>query len=83
MRFILLCLLTISCAPPVPRQEWTVTSDIRGAVPIRPPCAPPILVEINGACWVPLDVSPCPVQKGDGFMVRDGTCYGIAVKAAP
>jgi hypothetical protein len=50
-----------------------------------PPCEPDLERRLKDACWIPLDVSPCP--KGKAFVndrgpEADGKCYARAMKAA-
>lgn len=50
-----------------------------------PPCEPDLERRLRDACWIPLDVSPCP--KGKAFIndkgpEADGKCYTRAMKAA-
>lgn len=50
-----------------------------------PPCDPDLERPIRGACWVPVDVEPCPRGKAyvhDNGPGADGKCYARAMKAA-
>jgi hypothetical protein len=51
--------------PPDPRQR-------------RPPCDPDLHVEMEKACWVPLDVKPCPAGKA---VMHEGRCFAPAMRA--
>jgi hypothetical protein len=50
-----------------------------------PNCDPDLERPLRGACWVPVDVSPCPKGKAylnDKGPEADGKCYARGMKAA-
>lgn len=76
----------------LPLQEWAtdtvphfLSSSIAGVLPApdprqrKPPCDPDMERAIEGACWIPVDVKPCP--KGKAFE-HDGQCYARALNPA-
>lgn len=76
----------------LPVQQWAadaiphvLSSVAAGALPApdprqrKPPCDPDLEREINGHCWIPVDVKPCP--KGKAFLHDDGRCYAYALRA--
>lgn len=79
--------------PAVPLQEWTVDAGTRPLLtsmvlkrlpPVDPrqrlaPCDKEMEVEMEGACWIPLDLDPCPEGKA---IKHNGRCYGRALNAS-
>lgn len=52
---------------------------------VPPNCDPDLERPLRGACWVPVDVSPCPKGKAyvnDKGPEADGKCYARGMKAA-
>lgn len=67
------------------RAPWTIARTILTKLPSvisgqhRPPCSPDLEREIEDACWIPIDVKPCP--KGKAWIHEgDGKCYLRAMK---
>jgi hypothetical protein len=51
---------------------------------LPPACDPDLEREVKGACWVPVDVKPCPPGKAyvnDDGPRPDGKCYARAMRA--
>jgi len=76
----------------LPLQQWAtdtvphfISSSITGALPApdprqrKPPCDPDMERAIEGSCWIPVDVKPCP--KGKAWE-HEGQCYARALNAA-
>lgn len=63
-------------------------NELPPAIPLQrtpPNCDPDLERPIRGACWVPLDVTPCPKGKAyvnDKGPEADGKCYARGMKAA-
>jgi hypothetical protein len=66
----------------------SVLNELPPAVPLQrtpPNCDPDLERPLRGACWVPVDVSPCPKGKAyvnDKGPEADGKCYARGMKAA-
>lgn len=53
---------------------------------LKPNCDPDLERELRGACWVPVDVKPCPRGKAylnDKGPEADGKCYARGMRAEP
>lgn len=53
---------------------------------LKPNCDPDLERELRGACWVPVDVKPCPRGKAylnDKGPDADGKCYARGMRAEP
>lgn len=46
---------------------------------LRAPCDTDMYVEMDGRCWLPLALDPCPNKKG--AFQHEGKCYARALKA--
>jgi hypothetical protein len=65
----------------------TALAELPAAIPGQavPPCDPDLERPLRGACWIPVDVSPCPKGKAyvnDKGPEADGKCYARGMKAA-
>jgi hypothetical protein len=74
-------------APAFAALAATAMQELPAVIPGQalPPCEPDLERQLRDACWIPLDVSPCP--KGKAFVndkgpEADGKCYARGMKAA-
>ncbi len=74
--------------PALAALATTAVNELPPASPMQrtpPNCDPDLERPLRGACWVPVDVNPCPKGKAyvnDKGPEADGKCYARGMKAA-
>lgn len=85
--------LPMPVGPQVPVQEWSTSPDwtiigraLRGGLPPpdprqrKAPCDTDTEVEVDGYCWAPLELRPCPKRKA---FEHEGRCLMRVLRVVP